>query len=395
MILRSNASKIASVSFQSLQLLQFSGLLEAQARKLRRDALRLQTAALCGTATTNFLDIMESFFGVEEDEDEAKLDDAASMAAFVRANKEERARDAKSKDFAISKEVIESEEVDVEEDEMEETESVVSTSSQPSRSQSRPKKAQSKKYPTKCRLSEAQLFYPTSADSLHETGVDAKYIGSRENLSEYKGLYCCLFGNCEYGAQVRGNTYSHIRRVHLGAAFGCRFCPAQAWWQARSWSNHMDSAHPDQAKYEDVQLPSGPLEGVKIEPELFIEQESFTIPVPKAKPTSKVNEPSAKRPKREPTGLLSYEDWEEASKEGELYLLADSPNPNQPRPKAAAIRYRYKPAGGISAEFVPDVSSSQDNPATVQSTLSIDPNVVPDSAFDNTVEVTGTYNIES
>ena len=338
---------------------------------------------------------MESFFGVEEDEDEAKLKDAASMAAFVRANKEERARDAKSKDLAISKEVIESEEVDVEEDEMEETESMVSTSSQPSKSQSRSKKAQSKKYPTKCSLGEAQLFYPTSSDSLHETGVDAKYIGSRENLSEYKGLYCCLFGDCEYGAQVRGNTYSHIRRVHLGAAFGCRFCPTLAWWQARSWSNHMDSVHSDQTKYEGVQLPSGPLEGVKIEPELFIEQESFTIPVPKAKPTSKADEPSAKRPKHESTNLLSYDDWEQASKEGELYLLADSPNLNQPRPKAKAIRYKNKPAGEISAEFIPEISSSQDNPVPAHSTLSLDPNVVPDSAFDDTVEVTGTYNIES
>ena len=130
---------------------------------------------------------------------------------------------------------------------------------------------------------------------------------------------------------------------------------------------------------------------------LFIEQESFTIPVPQTKSTSKADEPSAKRCKREPTDLLSYKDWEQASKEskeGELYLLADSPNPNQPRPKAAAIRYRNRPAGGISAEFVPD-ASAQRNPVTAYSTLSLDPNVVPDSAFDDTVEVTGTYNIES
>ena len=300
---------------------------------------------------------MESFFGVEEDEDEAKLEDAASMAAFVRANKEERAKDAKSRDLAISKEIIESEEVDVEEDEMEETESVVSSSSQPSKSQSRSKKAQSKKYPTKCSLSEARLFYPTSFESLHETGVDAKYIGARENLSEYKGLYCCLFGDCEYGAQVRGNTYSHIRRVHLGAAFGCRFCPTLAWWQARSWSTHMDSVHSDQPKYEEVLLPAGPLEGVKIEPELFIEQESFTIPVPSSQPVAKTNEPSTK--KRKTTGLLSYEDWEEARKEGELHLLTDSSNPSQPRPKAAAIRYRTKPSGGAAAEFAtPTVTST-------------------------------------
>ena len=287
--------------------------------------------------------------------------------------------------------------MDVDEDELEETDSVVSTSSRSTKTKSCSKGPQSKKYPTKCLLSEAQLFYPTSAESLHETGVDAKHIGSRENLSEYKGLYCCLYGNCEYGAQVRGNTYSHICRVHLGAAFGCRFCPTLAWWQARSWYNHMDGTHPDQPKYEDVQLPSGPLVGVKIEPELFIEQESFTIPVPKAKPTSKADKPSAKRPKSEPTNLLTYEEWEQASKEGELYLPADPPNPNQPRPKVAAICYRNRPAREISAESTPEISSSQDNPATVRTTISIDPNEVPDSQVedDDNVKVTGTYNIES
>ena len=299
---------------------------------------------------------MESFFGVEEDEAEAELEDAASLAAFIRANKEERAKDAKSQGLAISKDVVESEEVDVEGDDVEEADSVVSSSSQPTKSQTCPK---SKKYPTKCLISEAQLFYPTSAESLHETGVDGKYIGSRENLPAYKGLYCCLFENCEYGAQVRGNTCSHIRRVHLGAAFGCRFCPTLAWWQARSWSNHMDSVHPDQPKYEGVEFPAGPLEGVKIEPELSIEQESFTIPVPSSQPVVKTEEPSTKGAKRKASSLLSYEEWEQASKEGELYLLADSPNPNQPRPKAAAIRYRSKPSGGVSAEFsTPTVTST-------------------------------------
>ena len=67
-----------------MQLLQYSGLLEMQAHHLHRDALHLQNAALCGTVTTNFLDMMENFFGVEEDEEEAKMEDAASFAAFVK-----------------------------------------------------------------------------------------------------------------------------------------------------------------------------------------------------------------------------------------------------------------------------------------------------------------------
>ena len=40
-----------------------------------------------------------------------------------------------------------------------------------------------------------------------------------------------------------------------------------AWWQARSWSNHMDSVHSQELKYETLHLPSGPIEAVKVEPD--------------------------------------------------------------------------------------------------------------------------------
>ena len=372
-----------------MQLLQFSGLLEAQARKLRRDALRLQTAALCGTATTNFLDIMESFFGVEEDEAEANLEDAASMAAFIKANKEERAKDAKSKDLSVTKGTVESEEVGIEGEGAEETDSIISSGSQPSKAQTRPKGTQAKKYPTICQLNEAQLVYPASASTLHDTGVDPKYIGSRENLAAYKGLYCCLVGNCDYGAQVRGNTLSHIRRVHLGVAFGCRFCPGSAWWQARSWSNHMESAHPLQPKYEDMVLESpGPSIQVKGEPEVFVEEEHFIIPAPGTKtadPTD-TDEPSTKRIKKEVSKMMTHKEWEEASKEGEACLLADSSNPNQPRPQAAATRYRQKPSGGDTAQFAAAraTPTSKEKPAETPKSkdnddeLPDDPDYIPD-----------------
>ena len=64
---------------------------------------------------------------------------------------------------------------------------------------------------------------------MHETGVDGKFIGAHENLPQYRGLYCCLFKDCDYGGQVRGNTLSHIRRVHLGHAIACKYCPEKAW----------------------------------------------------------------------------------------------------------------------------------------------------------------------
>ena len=54
---------------------------------------------------------MENFYGVDEEEGEAELQDAASMAAFIKANKEERTRDAQSSDVAVAKGSVEAEEV--------------------------------------------------------------------------------------------------------------------------------------------------------------------------------------------------------------------------------------------------------------------------------------------
>ena len=62
----------------------------------------------------------------------------------------------------------------------EETDSIISSGSQPSKAQTCPKGTQAKKYPTICQLNEAQLVYPASASTLHDTGVDPKYIGSRK-----------------------------------------------------------------------------------------------------------------------------------------------------------------------------------------------------------------------
>ena len=99
----------------------------------------------------------------------------------------------------------------------------------------------------------------------------------------------------------------------------------------------MSEEHPDLPIYEIINLPPN-LEAVKVEPDVFVTEERFEVPVPKEIDAAK---PPAKKPR---TSMMSYEEWEWASKEGKLYLLADSPNPNQPRPQAATIRYRYAAA---------------------------------------------------
>ena len=74
-------------------------------------------------------------------------------------------------------------------------------------SQIKESKKAMEKYPYKCDLKEAQLFFPTSTETMHQTGVDAQCVGTREKLSGHKGIYCCMFGDCDYGAQVKGIAY--------------------------------------------------------------------------------------------------------------------------------------------------------------------------------------------
>ena len=287
-----------------MQLLQFSGLLEQQAQCLHQDAMKLQAAALCGTASTNFLNLMENFYGVDEEEEEGALEDAASFATFVKQHREEREKEKASVKLSISKGSVEKDELGDEEEEEEDIEDLASTTSSVTKcktlKQLKIPSVDQEKYPSKCSLKQAELFFPTSASTLHNTGVDSKYIGTRKGLSGYKGLYCCLFENCDYGAQVRANTLSHIRRVHLGHAVGCRYCPTRAWWLAHTWLDHMSHTHPNVLKY-----PPQEVSGLPLEPstgEISISEERFDVQI--QIPTS-TSEPPAKKIKEEPSALMT------------------------------------------------------------------------------------------
>ena len=347
-----------------MQLFQYSGFFEEKAQQLRRDALQLQTAALCGVASTGFLDLMEGFYGVDESPEERALGDTSSFAEFVSKFRKEKDKEQASVSLSKAKSEVEDEESKRESDDSDEDAEVEAQKPLTLKQ----KRKSVKKYPSHCSIMEATLFYPTSSKTVHETGVDSKYIGARENLPQYRGLYCCLYGNCDYGAQVRGATLSHIRRVHLGHALAYKYCPEKSWWQARYWLTHMSEEHPGLPMFEIVNLPPN-LEAVKVEPDVFVTEEHFEVPVPKRDDTPK---PPAKKP-RVSSSMMSYSDWEQASKEGELFLLADSPNPDQPRPQVAAIRYRYAPAesttGDKEGDKVPTYSVASDGQAAAVMSL--------------------------
>ena len=194
-------------------MLQFSSLLELQAHKFRQDALQVINATISGSATTNFWNLMENFFGVDEDPSESLMEDAASMVAIMKARKAEQ---EKAPALSVYKE---------EEDQLLDTTSTTSSIASGARpktlSQMKSQHAKINTYPNKCPIASAQLFFPTSQQDLHQTGVPAKYIGHHEGIGPYKGLYTCNYGDCNYGAQARPVVCTHIRRVHLGIAIGC------------------------------------------------------------------------------------------------------------------------------------------------------------------------------
>ena len=149
---------------------------------------------------------------------------------------------------------------------------------------------------------------------------------------------------------------SHIRRVHLGHAVGCRYCPTHAWWQARTWLDHMTHTHPDIPKYPPQEMSSVPLGSSKGDSEVFISEEHFEVEVPTG-----VSKPPLKKIKEEPSTLLSYSEWEKESwkkeaEKGELYLCAEPKDPFTPRPKAVAIRYRKREATEVEKVTSPIVS---------------------------------------
>ena len=69
--------------------------------------MKLQAAALCGTASTNFLNLIENFYGVDEEEEEGALKDAASFAAFVKQHHEEREKEKATLKLSVSKALVE------------------------------------------------------------------------------------------------------------------------------------------------------------------------------------------------------------------------------------------------------------------------------------------------
>ena len=195
---------------------------------------------------------------MDDDPEETKAAEASSLANLLKAQCEEHEQDTLVAAQAVEKESL--------------TEEDLSKAAKPKTLKEK-KLVSEDTFPNKCSLEEAQLYFPTSQHTMHQTGVPDNLAAERIKLGGYKGCYPCLNKNCEYVAQTRGVLCSHIRRVHLGVALGCCFCPEKCWWQARYWVEYMDKAHPDAHKFEIVQSGTKPTVS-SMKADLFVSEET-------------------------------------------------------------------------------------------------------------------------
>ena len=147
-------------------MLQLSGVLEMQSAKLRRDALRMIDATITGTATNMFWNVMESFFGVEEDVDTKELEEAQSLGEVMKIHKAN-----KESVPTVSKDQADSEDIQLMEENEEDfdTESVSTSGSQVGIGAKKKTLAQLKvkaleKYPLLMPITESKVFYPYQPD---------------------------------------------------------------------------------------------------------------------------------------------------------------------------------------------------------------------------------------
>ena len=96
-------------------------------------------------------------------------------------------------------------------------------------------------------INETQGFLPSSADSLHTTGIPASLHMSCSERQTSKGasLYMCRHKNCSDNPYLGDlpTCRSHIRRIHLGVCLMCPYCPNKCFYNSGGWRDHMSKKH--------------------------------------------------------------------------------------------------------------------------------------------------------
>ena len=200
-----HVSTIFLFHLQAVHLLRVSANLEAKANALRREALQCITVALAGSDTKKFWSLMTAYFGTaQKDDGEDDPWDFLDAAPAI-------------------PEPLPLTETDTDEE-------VASVQSAPAASAStQPKGAAKRKpqvslqkdlLPDLCGPKKAIRMYPSSKNTLKETGIPTNLQVKREQRTTGKGgsVYLCRHEKCQtptFWAQSPAALYSHVRRKNI------------------------------------------------------------------------------------------------------------------------------------------------------------------------------------
>ena len=123
----------------------------------------------------------------------------------------------------------------------------------------------------------ATRYFPTDADSLHNTGIPPQYAVRCAGASGCgTSLYDCPYSHlCSTPPYVGDfpSCGSHVRKVHLGVCLACPYCPEQLYYNGSGWRKHMRTEHPSVPWYSSqLQTPS-------TTPPEVVKQEAVDVPV--------------------------------------------------------------------------------------------------------------------
>jgi len=234
------------------------------ASMLRFDATRMMKAALAGTQTKRLIDVLQGAFGT--------IDPASLPHSMVSPTEEEEEQEEGEE---------ESDRLEESKEEGDDTSLAPIATDAPSTSTSAPtatlSRALKRKAPPPpsgmkrsrtagvkgpqvgiCSLSDAQPIYPSTADKTkyHHTGIEERFISHRKGSSstDHAGYVCHytqamqeegkVIKSCDFFSTVKAQLSTHIRQFHLGTAVCCFVCGKKSW-AAKTWIDHMRSAHSD------------------------------------------------------------------------------------------------------------------------------------------------------
>ena len=219
-----------------------------------------------------------------------------------------------------------------------------------------------------CSPKEAVRIYPSSADTLKETGIPVNLQVKQKQRTTGKGglVYLCLHEKCQmptFWAKSPAGLHSHVRHKHFGIMLACPYCPEKLYWNSKGWKSHMEHQHPTLPAYGSALWDEA---AVAKEMLTSMEKQSSSTKPPAKKhrwassPKIK-SEPKHPEPEEEPSSVASDTEDSSADSSSESASEVKEAKETTERSLPASALLSDKQASAVAA-FILDMSPLEENP---------------------------------